>query len=93
MKTLVLFILSLLHSAYRAWVVTLMWGWFVCTEFGVKPLSWAAAFGILSLLSLILCEYQEEKTPEELSRVLIFHVLATTIAPLFGWVFYLLFIN
>lgn len=39
-----------LMTLLRAWVIVLLWGWFVVPQFAVAPLSWpiAAGFSVLS---------------------------------------------
>lgn len=62
---LVLFTWALPVILLRAWVLTVLWGWFVVPVFGVDTLRYAHAMGVLCIVSTfgphsrIKSEYQD----------------------------------
>ncbi len=73
----------------RAWVVVLLWGWFVVPQFGTAPLSWPIAAGF-SVLSGFLTGTNTttpkpaEETKENIKRVAWAETMRRGILPSFG---------
>lgn len=95
-KMLVLTLVSLLLALYRAWAVSLLWGWFVTSTFGLPPLSLAVAYGLLLLLTVLVPlqntgSKEQEINKEYVIRFTLMSLTKTTIPLVFGWIVHLLF--
>lgn len=69
----------------RAWVITVLWGWYVVPAFGVAPLRMAFAFG----LSLLIGYVQPRLSTEDkrtFSETLAFAIMSLVFTLGFGWI-------
>lgn len=69
----------------RAWVISMLWGWYVVPAFDAAPLRLVFAFG-LSLLATYLIANSAKKDERKLSRILVEATLKALFFLLFGWV-------
>ena len=76
-----------LYAVYNAWVLTILWGWFI-VPLGVKSLSIAHAYGFTLLTSLILGNrgVKENKNKEDWVGTVITWLLLPLVALFFGWI-------
>ena len=51
--TIVVLVVVLPLALYQAWVLTILWGWFVIPVFNVAPLQFGYAYGLLLILYLL----------------------------------------
>lgn len=83
---LILFVPSMLWSAY---VLSILWGWFMTPIFGLPSLSIAAAIGVRLVISFTTYQYSkrdETTTPsEQLDRV-IFQLVSPALVLLIGYI-------
>lgn len=50
-------------TIWRGYVLSILWGWFIVTAFGAKPLTIAAAIGVSCVVSFMT--YQFHASPKE----------------------------
>lgn len=76
-----------LFCIYNAWVLTILWGWFI-VPLGVKALSVAHAYGFTLVTGLILSNrgIKENKDKEEWVSSIITWLLLPLAALFFGWI-------
>ncbi len=76
-----------LFCIYNAWVLTILWGWFI-VPLGVKSLSIAHAYGFTLVTGLILSNrgVKENKDKEDWTSSIIVWLLLPAVALLFGWI-------
>ncbi|WP_216838401.1 hypothetical protein [Falsiroseomonas tokyonensis] len=55
----------------RAWMLTLMWGWYLVPAFGLEPLRLIYAFGILLILGFLRGRPPSQKDEKFLAAALI----------------------
>jgi hypothetical protein len=72
-------LVSMLLSAYIAFLLQVMWGWFVVAQFGVDPLNFWAGWGILWMIALAGLKTPKEGDEEDLVVVAIYTVLMSTL--------------
>jgi hypothetical protein len=80
--------------AYRGWVFSVLWGWFVAPYFGLPVLPVTVAMGVTLLVGLITHPLRTEETEEEkktpIGERLIFGLLlsffSSSLMLLFGWI-------
>jgi|WetSurSiteA1Bulk_404760.scaffolds.fasta_scaffold00214_26 hypothetical protein len=74
-------------AVYQAWVLTILWGWFIVSTFHLPELSIPAAIG----LTLIIGMFKTYKTSKE--KVELSDAIAALLVPLiilfFGWLVHL----
>ena len=78
-----------LMTLLRAWVLVLLWGWFVVPQFGTAPLSWPIAAGFSVIFSFLTgantaTPKPAEETKENIKRVAWAETIRRTILPSFG---------
>jgi len=75
---------------WRAFVLTLLWSWFVVPTFGVDDLSMPVAFGISLVVGMMARQSpctKDTRTPaEQAGAFIIGGILLPAIALLFGWI-------
>lgn len=76
-----------LFCIYNAWVLTILWGWFI-VPLGVKSLSIAHAYGFTLVIGLILSNrgVKENKDKEDWTSSIIVWILLPAVSLLFGWI-------
>ena len=76
-----------LFCIYNAWVLTILWGWFI-VPLGVKSLSIPHAYGFTLVTGLILSNrgVKENKDKEDWTSSIIVWILLPAVALLFGWI-------
>ena len=76
-----------LFCIYNAWVLTILWGWFI-VPLGVKALSIAHAYGFTLVTGLILGNrgVKENKNKEDWTGSIVTWLLLPAIALFFGWI-------
>jgi hypothetical protein len=67
--------LLIVYLAIRAYVLTRFWAWFVVPAFGLRPLTFAAAFGLLLVFGIIRSSGSDAKSENP-----IWHLFAQTFA-------------
>lgn len=76
-----------LFAIYNAWVLTILWGWFI-VPLGVKSLSIAHAYGFTLVTGLILSNrgIKENKGKDDWVSSIITWLLLPLAALFFGWI-------
>lgn len=76
-----------LFCIYNAWVLTILWGWFI-VPLGVKALSVAHAYGITLVTGLILSNrgVKENKDKDDWVGSILTWLLLPLVALFFGWI-------
>lgn len=76
-----------LFAIYNAWVLTILWGWFI-VPLGVKGLSIAHAYGFTLVTGLILSNrgIKENKGKDDWVSSIITWLLLPLVALFFGWI-------
>lgn len=76
-----------LYVIYNAWVLTILWGWFI-VPLGVKALSIAHAYGFTLVTGLILSNrgVKENKGKDDWVSSIITWLLLPLVALFFGWI-------
>ena len=76
-----------LFAIYNAWVLTILWGWFI-VPLGVKALSIAHAYGFTLVTGLILSTrgIKENKGKDDWVSSIITWLLLPLVALFFGWI-------
>lgn len=76
-----------LYCIYNAWVLTILWGWFI-VPLGVKSLSIAHAYGFTLVTGLILSNrgIKENKGKDDWVSSIITWLLLPLVALFFGWI-------
>lgn len=76
-----------LYVVYNAWVLTILWGWFI-VPLGVKSLSIAHAYGFTIVTGLILSNrgIKENKGKDDWVSSIITWLLLPLVALFFGWI-------
>lgn len=76
-----------LYCIYNAWVLTILWGWFI-VPLGVKALSIAHAYGFTLVTGLLLSNrgIKENKGKEDWVGSIITWLLLPAVALFFGWI-------
>lgn len=76
-----------LFAIYNAWVLTILWGWFI-VPLGVKGLGIAHAYGFTLVIGLILSNrgIKENKGKDDWVGSIITWLLLPLIALFFGWI-------
>lgn len=76
-----------LFCIYNAWVLTILWGWFII-PLGVKALSVAHAYGITLVTGLILSNrgVKENKDKDDWVGSILTWLLLPLVALFFGWI-------
>lgn len=76
-----------LYVVYNAWVLTMLWGWFI-VPLGVKSLSIAHAYGFTLVTGLILSNrgIKENKGKDDWVSSIITWLLLPLVALFFGWI-------
>jgi hypothetical protein len=72
-------LVSMLLSAYIAFLLQVMWGWFVVPQFGVGPLNFWAGWGMLWMIALARLKTPKEGDEEDPVVVVIYTVVMSTI--------------
>ena len=52
-------------TAYRGWIISMLWSWFIVPQFSVGPLSIFTALGISLLVTLLTHEFDATKAKQE----------------------------
>ncbi|HEX8310321.1 MAG TPA: hypothetical protein VF614_03315 [Chthoniobacteraceae bacterium] len=78
-----------LLSLWRGYVLSILWGWFIVTTFGAKPLGIAEALGLLCVVSFLTAQYQptlksDQSESGKLLRVISFGFTLPAIALAIG---------
>lgn len=78
---------GLLFAVYNAWVLSILWAWFV-VPLGVKAIGIAHAYGITQLVSLFLSNrgLKENKSKEDWVSTITIWITIPAIALFFGWI-------
>jgi len=76
-----------LFAIYNAWVLSILWGWFI-VPLGVKSLSIAHAYGVTLVAGLFLSTrgIKENKNQDDWVSSLITWLILPLVALFFGWV-------
>ena len=76
-----------LFCIYNAWVLTILWGWFI-VPLGVKSLSIAHAYGFTLVTGLILSNrgVKENKGKDDWVSSIVTWLLLPLVALFFGWI-------
>lgn len=76
-----------LYCIYNAWVLTILWGWFI-VPLGVKSLTIAHAYGFTLVTGLILSTrgIKENKDKGDWVSSIITWLILPAVALLFGWI-------
>lgn len=76
-----------LFCIYNAWVLTILWGWFI-VPLGVKALSVAHAYGFTLVTGLILSNrgVKENKDKDDWVGSILTWLLLPLVALFFGWI-------
>lgn len=76
-----------LYCIYNAWVLTILWSWFI-VPLGVKALSVAHAYGVTLVTGLILGNrgIKENKDKDDWVSSVITWLLIPAVALFFGWI-------
>ena len=76
-----------LFAIYNAWVLTILWGWFI-VPLGVKALSIAHAYGFTLVTGLILSNrgIKENKGKDDWVSSIITWLLLPLVVLFFGWI-------
>lgn len=76
-----------LFCIYNAWVLTILWGWFI-VPLGVKSLSVAHAYGFTLVTGLILSNrgVKENKDKDDWVGSILTWLLLPLVALFFGWI-------
>lgn len=76
-----------LYCIYNAWVLTILWGWFI-VPLGIKSLSIAHAYGFTLVTGLILSNrgIKENKGRDDWVSSIITWLLLPLVALFFGWI-------
>ena len=78
---------GLLFAVYNAWVLSILWGWFI-VPLGVKSLSIAHAYGVTLVAGLFLSTrgIKENKNQDDWISSLITWLILPLAALFFGWI-------
>lgn len=83
-ETIVVFFVSLPASIYRAWLLTIMWGWFFVKLFGLPPIPLFGMLGILYFLSVVHIGMAKDKDDFDGLGDVIAHIIGKgVVAPTF----------
>lgn len=76
-----------LFAIYNAWVLSILWGWFI-VPLGVKAISIGHAYGFTLTTGLILSNrgIKENKDKDAWVSTIIIWLLLPAVALLFGWI-------
>lgn len=76
-----------LFAIYNAWVLSILWGWFI-VPLGVKSLSIAHAYGVTLVAGLFLSTrgIKENKNQDDRISSLITWLILPLVALFFGWI-------
>lgn len=76
-----------LFAIYNAWVLSILWGWFI-VPLGVKSLSIAHAYGLTLVTGLILSNrgIKENKNQDDWISSVITWLLIPLVVLFFGWI-------
>lgn len=76
-----------LFAIYNAWVLSILWAWFI-VPLGVKSLSIAHAYGLTLVTGLILSNrgIKENKNQDDWISSVITWLLIPLVALFFGWI-------
>jgi hypothetical protein len=80
--------------AYFVWAYALvlktLWAWFICPVFGLNPLSWAQAWGLIMLVGLLTHQYPSKPKDERDTTTKVIEIAVEVLRPwvalLAGWV-------
>ena len=72
----------------RSWVLTILWGWFMCPYFGLEPLTMPYAIGIALVIGMLTQSASELKDQykEEAWKRMVGLALAPFVTLLIGWI-------
>lgn len=68
----------------KAWVITILWGWYIVPAFGLAPLRMVYAFGLALLVSYLTFHYTEDK--RGFWAKLGFGLFSSVMVLLVGWI-------
>lgn len=88
------FVIGPLIGLYRAWVLTLFWGWYIVSSFGLPAMSLLTAYGIVLIVSCFTFKQDATKvalTFEVAISQVVSSLLATTIFLFYGWAAHAIF--
>ena len=70
---------------FRGFVLTILWGWFVVPQFGVKPLPVIYAVGIMGILAWLLDRGYDPDAGKDWKVKYTYSVILTLVVLGFGW--------
>lgn len=69
----------------RAWVITMLWGWYLIPGFGLQPLRMSIAFG-LSILAAMMTPSYHGKDDRSISVKLLMPFVGSLSSLMAGWI-------
>lgn len=78
-------------SIWRGYVLSVLWGWFVVTTFGARPLGIAAAIGVSCVVSFLTFHYRpapkdDREAGEKIGEACVLAFLGPAFSLLFGYI-------
>lgn len=95
MEALFILLFALLISVplmiWRAFVITVLWGWFVVPQFGLQPLGMVSAIGLTAVVRVFTShlnntESDKDKQNESIAGAIANSILVPALALLTGWI-------
>lgn len=77
----IVLVVVILHILSKAFVICLLWQWYLVAYFGIEPLTMPVAFG-LCLLGQLFTGVRQENTP----KGILVWLIAPFVTLFFGWV-------
>jgi hypothetical protein len=80
-----------ISSIYRGWVLSLLWAWFMVTQFDLPHLALAGAIGLFVTISFLTHspDQSEVKSPmKEIGGAVVTSLMWSTLSLIMGWIVY-----
>ena len=73
-------------AALRAWVITVMWGWYLVPGLGLPPITLPVAFGVSLLITYLVRRDEGAKEKKKAPEIIAEALLMPFMVLLVGWI-------